>query len=117
MEREVAKDQRRGAGRTVTKSILRSTDYEDEIAPVPTPIATNVGPYKWGGKTWTLMQFTTPGGTFRFVMSPGDAMQFSKDIKAVARGVVDGDREDREAAETASGLVIASTLPDEQGGR
>lgn len=118
-KRREARERAKGTGRVTTspaRSILREADFEHggELPPAPGPIGTKLGPYKWGGKTWVLIEVDQPNVTCQIVFAPVDAEKFAEDLLGVVGRIKlkqEGDEELAEPSATPSGLVIAKDLP------
>lgn len=85
----------------------------DGMDPEPGPLGTYISKYRYGGKTWTLIQFTQPNSTTSVVFAPEDARRFAEDVLKLVDGtaITDGD-EVAEASKTETGLLIANRMPD-----
>lgn len=97
-----------------TRSIVRDSDF-DGLAPVPSPITTNLGPYKYGGKTWALLSFGMENSLTHVVFAPGDARKFAEDVLQVVERIEGRaavmEEEVAEVSGSSGKIVIAKELP------
>lgn len=109
-EREKAKNSRRvpSKGWPMDRAV-----ENDGMNPEPGPIGTYISKYKYGGKSWVLLQFTQPNSTTAIVFAPDDAARFAEDVLKLASGVgiVDGEDVAEPSVVGDTGLVIAREMP------
>lgn len=102
-----------GAKMSTTLSHTRDVDYSG-MAPVPQIIGTKLGPYKYGGKSWVLIEVEQPNSTVHIVFAPEDARRFAEDmLKIVDKVELTTDPDEvAPSSEMPSGLIVTKEMPN-----